>query len=690
MARMDDEELASIVSNEIQSAIGFHADEFEEERMRANDFYYARAIGDEREGFSQIVSSDVHDSIEYLMPSIMRVFTETENYVEFTPRGPEDVESAKQASQYCNWVINSANDGWTILHNFFKDALLYKIGVIKVHIEDKQQVEEKELEGVTFEQLQVALDDPAIELTGSEIRDDGLYDATLKRVTENKRIVLENVPPEEFLISTRAKSIDDARFVGHRTMMTVSDLIEMGVDPDILEEYSSQVDPFVDQEIQQRHQELDGGTDRTSLDPSQEMVEVVEAFMHVDYDGDGIAELRRLFTVGDGAHVIQNDPYDVKPFAVVSPILIPHRAIGRSVAELLFTTQVVKSQLQRQMLDNIYRLNNARLAYVDGQVNQDDVLRNAPGSPIRMRAPGMVQAINPQGLVQDSLAAINYIDHVREEKTGVSKTAMGLNADALQSTTASAITAQITASSSKIEMYVRTFAETGVKQLFRLILKRAMEFDIAPTVIRLRNQFVTLDPTTWKTEYDMTVNVGLGTGQTQEKMASLMAIAAKQEQILMQAGMNNPLVKPHQYAATLTKLVELAGFKDTQSYVARPETVMQEIQMQQQAAAQQGPQMTPEMMQAQAEMQMEMQKAQADMQMEQMKAQTKLEIEQFKARAKAELDRQVAEARLEIERYKAGVASDIKYQELEVEAQLEGIRTAENLPGGNADLNLNG
>lgn len=679
MPRMSEDELTSIVSNEIQSAIGFHADEFEEERMRATDYYHGRAIGDEREGFSQVVSTDVHDSIEYLMPSIMRVFTETENYVEFTPRGPEDVQSAKQASQYCNWVINSANDGWTILHNFFKDALLYKLGVIKVHVEDKQQVDETEVEGVTFDDLQMLLDDDSVELVGTEMRDDGLYDVAIKRVTENKRIVLENVPPEEFLISTRAKSIDDARFVGHRTMMTMSDLIEMGVDPDLLEEYASQVDPFVDQEIQQRHQEFDSGTDRNSLDPSQAMVEVVEAFMHVDYDGDGIAELRRLFTVGDGAHIIQNDPYDVKPFAVVSPILVPHRAIGRSVAELLFTTQVVKSQLQRQMLDNIYRLNNARLAYVDGQVNQDDILRNAPGSPIRMRAPGMVQEIKPQGLVQDSLAAINYIDHVREEKTGVSKAAQGLDADSLQSTTAVAVNATISAAAGKVEMYVRTFAETGVKQLFRLILKRAMEFDIAPTVIRLRNEFVTMDPSTWKTEYDMTVNVGLGTGQTQEKMASLMAIAAKQEQILLQAGMDNPLVKPHQYAATLTKLVELAGFKDTQSYVARPEMVMQEMQMQQQAAAQQGPQMTPEMMQAQAEVQME-----------QMKAQAQLDIERFKAQAKAELDRQIAEARLEIERYKAGVASDIKYQELEVEAQLEGIRTAENLPGGNADLNLNG
>ena len=635
---MDLDELTTIVGNEITSAVGYHNDNFESDRIKSMEYYFGHPFGDEREGFSQVVSTDLSDAIEFIMPSLMRIFTESDDYVEAKPVDMDDVPFAKEATQYCNWVITDDNEGFELVHNFFKDALLYRLGCIKTHLGEEVTTNEVVHERINYSALVQIEDNPDAEILEQETTfdpaiGDFVFSLRVRYTTRRERIDLENVPPEEFLMSARAKSIEDARMVGHRTKKTISDLVAMGYDEDEIREHGGSGDPYDDEEEVLRHQNMDGGNPDGSDDDTLDEVEVVEVFMRVDFDGDGIAERRRILSIGPGYHILENDPYDCVPFAIVSPILVPHRAVGRSISELMYSVQLIKSQLLRQMLDNMYRMNNSRLGYVEGQVNQDDILRNAPGSPIRMRAPGMIQEIKPQGLTNDALAAISYIDHVKEERTGVSKAAQGLDADRLQSTAAVGIEATVSAAQSKIEMIARVLAETGMKRLFKMILHMASKLRNPPQMIRLRKEFITLNPDRWQNEYQMTVNVGLGTGQTREKIAALQAIAAKQEQILMTAGMENPLVTLPQYAMTLKKTVELAGWKDTQSFFNLPEQVMQMQQAMAERAAQQPPPPDPKMLEAQNDMQIKQQKAAAEIALDKEKAAAQMQIEREKAAA---------------------------------------------------------
>ena len=278
-----------------------------------------------------------------------------------------------------------------------------------------------------------------------------------------------------------------------------------------------------------------------------------------------------MVTLGSGFEIVENDTFDHVPFACLSPILMPHRLIGRSLAELIMDIQMIKSTVMRQLLDNIYLTNNVRVAAVEGQVNIDDLLNSRAGGIVRVRQPNALQPIQPQLIGQNAFSLLQYLDDLKEQRTGLSKASMGLDADSLQSTTATAVAAQMSAAQGKIEMIARVFAETGVKQLFQLILTLCLHHGKKDQMIRLNNKFVPIDPSNWKHEYDISVNVGLGSGQTNEKMAFLAQMAQKQEQILLQTGVDNPLVSMQQYRNTLAELAGMAGYKDASRFFKNPE-----------------------------------------------------------------------------------------------------------------------
>ena len=538
--------------------------------------------GNEQEGRSQVVTTEVADTIEFIMPSLMRMFTQTDEFVKFMPRQPEDVEGAKQATSYANYVLNCQNNGFVVLHNFFKDALLQKLGVVKVYYDETEDMTEEEYTGLSDDELTLLLQDPAVEIVSQNTEESGeegvdemgmpfsdysvSHDVVIKRMSYGGMIKVDNIPPEEFLVSKRSSSLEDADFVAHRTTMKVSDLIQMGYDRELVEKYAGYTELDTTSEVQNRFQDVETNGDTDSSDMSMRDVLVVEAYIRADYDGDGVAELRRVVTLGQGFEIVENDTFDHIPFACLSPILMPHRLIGRSIAELIMDLQLIKSTVLRQLLDNIYLTNNARVAAVEGQVNLDDLLNSRAGGIVRMRQPNAVQVLQPPMVGQNAFSLLQYLDEIKEQRTGLSKASMGLDADALQSTTATAVAAQMSAAQGKIEMIARVFAETGVKQLFRLVLTLCLHHGKKEQMIRLNNKFVPIDPSNWKHEYDLSVNVGLGSGQTNEKMAFLAQMAQKQEQILLQLGAENPLVNLQQYRNTLAELASMAGFKDASRF----------------------------------------------------------------------------------------------------------------------------
>jgi len=664
---MDKLEFNALVRNEIENALGYYDSEYGTDRITAMNYYMGEEFGNEQEGRSKVVTTEVADTIEFIMPSLMRTFTQTDEFVRFMPRQPEDVEGAKQATSYANYVLNCQNNGFVVLHNFFKDALLQKIGVVKVYYDETEEAQEEEYTGLSDDELTLLLQDPNVEIVSQnteEYGEEGVdemgmpvsdysvsHDVVVKRMSYGGMIKIDNIPPEEFLVSKKASSIEDADFVAHRTTMKVSDLIQMGYDRDTVEKYAGYTELDSSSEVANRFEDIESSDTTDSSDMSMRDVLVVESYIKSDYDGDGVAELRRVVTLGSGFEVVENETFDHVPFACLSPILMPHRLVGRSIAELIMDLQLIKSTVMRQLLDNIYLTNNARVAAVEGQVNLDDLLNSKAGGIIRMRQPNSVQVLQPPLVGQNAFSLLQYLDEIKEQRTGLSKASMGLDADALQSTTATAVAAQMSAAQGKIEMIARVFAETGVKQLFRLVLTLCLHHGKKEQMIRLNNKFVPIDPSNWKHEYDLTVNVGLGSGQTNEKMAFLAQMAQKQEQILLQMGAENPLVDLQQYRNTLAELASMAGFKDATRFFKNPEDTPPQ------------PQQPPPPSEAEMKMQFEQQKFQAE-----------LELQKAKQAAELELKREELQMKMQI-----------RQEELRYEAQLRGF---EQQLGANPSTNL--
>ena len=661
--KMDNDEIGQVVAREISDALSHHDSEYAADRIKALDYYLGEPLGNELEGKSQVISTEVADTVEQIMPSLMRIFCGSDKYVRFAPRSAEDTEAAEQISDYVNYIISHDNNGYRIIDNWLRDSLLFKLGVLKFYYDDTTTVEEAEYENLTDAELALLLANPDVEVVEqaeniTEVMNEmGMlepvtesYDLRVKIQKKSGKVKIENVPPEEFLFNRRAKNLQDARFICHRTSMSVSDLVSMGYDIDEIEEHAGYSQVENEEERDVRFGDLGAATETDPADESQRQVAVFESIVLVDADGDGISERRRVLSIGDsGEHVLENEITDHIPFAVISPILQSHRLVGRSIFDLTKDLQVIKSTLMRQYLDATYLTVNPRTVAVENQVNIDDLLDSTAGGIVRVRSAGAVQMLNGNGVGSEVQPLMRYMDEVKEARTGMSKASAGLSPEVLQSTTASAVAAVTKGASQKLESYARTIAETGMKDLFKGILLLITKYQQQERIVRLRNKFVPVDPREFDSEFDVVVNVGLGTADDEQKIAFLQAIAAKQEQILMQMGANNPLCSMEQYAQTLREIAEIGGFKDSGKFFNDP---MQIAQLKQQAQANQQQQPSPEVV----------------------KAQQDYELKKMKIEAEIQLDREKMEAELQLRR-----------EELALESQL---RTAKAITDAEISTNL--
>ena len=660
MPKMDDNELGSVIRSEIQQAQNYFETEFADARMKAIDYYLGEPLGNERDGFSSVVSHDFADVVETLMPSLMRIFTSSDKFVRYAPRTAEDAERAEQLTDYVNYIINQDNDGYRIIHTFIKDSLLFKLGVIKFGWDESYEVEEAEYNDITDEELVTLLQNPDIEVVSQKentqtiIANDGeetevtaSYNMKVRIRKKSGRVKLENVPPEEFIFNKNAKSLEDCYFICHRTQMTVSELVSMGYDQELVEQYAGDVYGGQEREEKQRRfEDIEGGTYRDPEDDSQKDVIVNQITMKVDFDGDGIAELRQILAIGDSGDVIlENDVCDYIPFAVVSPILMPHRLVGRSIFDATEDLQTIKTTLMRQYLDSTYHSVLPRLIVQEGQTNLDDVLDGTAGGIIRVRNAGAVQPLQAQGVGREIQPLMQYLDEVKADRTGVSRQTQGLDPSVLQSTTASAVQATVKGSQQKVESYARTIAETGMKDLFRGILHLITNYQQQPRIVRLRNKFVPVDPQEGSSGFDIIVNVGLGTANDEQKVSILQGIASKQEVILQTLGVDNPICNLAQYANTLRQMVDVLGFKDADQFFKPPQVVQAEIAQRQQGQQQPNP---------------EIEKIQAEIEAEKIKLESKIELDRLKLQAEIELKKEEAMARLDIRRQEMALEAELR------------------------------
>jgi hypothetical protein len=587
---MDDAELQAIITQDLTDAISYVDSDLSPTRARGTEYYRGDLFGNEVEGNSKVVAMEVRDTVSAMLPSLMKVFFSSENVVEFVPRGPEDVKSAQQATDYVNYIFQNDNSGFLTTYAIFKDALVRKCGIAKFYWTDDEKVQIDDYTGLDEQTLQMVMQEPDAQvkivvsypdpdidemqmttidpMTGQPVTMPApmLHDVQVKRVTKDGRITVMAVPPEELLLDRRARSFDDATIIAHRQMATVADLLAMGYDQDEIDENISSSDLDSNDEYLAR-QPLSTTFGENAANPMMQRVLYIEAYSRVDYDGDGLPELRKICCMGSGYKVVRNLPASYIPFADFPCDPEPHTSPleAMSIFDITHDLQEIKSEILRNTLDSLAQSIHPRTAIVEGQVNIDDVLNNETGAIIRMRAPGMVQAMSTPFVGQAAFPMLEYMDQIREDRTGMSKAAMGLNADALQSSTKAAVAATVSASQSRIELTARILAE-GMKKLFKGILFLVVTHQDKARIVRMRNEFVTIDPSHWETSMDASINIGLGNGDTNERLQGLMMIMAKQEQILKDLGVQNPLVTPQQFSNTLRKIVELSGFKDASSY----------------------------------------------------------------------------------------------------------------------------
>jgi hypothetical protein len=649
MAKMDDLRFRSILQNEIQGAVNYHESEFSGNRQETMRYYLGEPLGNEVNDRSQVVATEVSDTIEYIMPSLMKMFASSDEFCRFEPRGPEDVGAAQQATDLVNFEIYKSNQGFRVIHNWFKDALLFAQGAVKAYWQESERVESEQYEGLTEDELTLLLQDPAIELVSQDMTEsmqadpdmpvDVRYDVEITRKVMSGSVKIDNIPPEELIFSRRATSMEDCSFIAHRTQMRVGDLVELGYDIDVIERHAGDSGLDDEAERQSRFSDIESGDMSDSMDASMREVLVTEAYIRADFDGDNIPELRRVLCLGDGSEVLENEPFDRVPFAILSPVLMPHRMVGRSVADMVKDLQLIKSTVLRQLLDNLYLTNNARVSAVEGQVNLDDLLSSRPGGIVRMRSPGMVQPLAVPQIGSAAFSMLEYLDQVRDQRTGFSKASLGLDPSALQSTTASAVNATVQGAQLKVEMIARVFAETGCRQLADAVLHLLQKHQDSERVVRIRNEFVSIDPRAWHNGFDLSVEVGLGSGREDEKLNMLMQVMGKQEQIMDQLGLINPIVKPSQYMNTLKKITEMAGFKDTEQFFSSGEKIDQELAKSMEEQSQDTGDNT-EMAKFQAELAMKKEQMQAQLALDREKMMAELELRKFELESELQLRQQ--------------------------------------------------
>ena len=631
-----DREIEGIVQDAISDAVDFVESEISDDRITAQRYYDGEVDIGHEEGRSKVVATKVRDTVRAVKPSLMRIFLSTAKPVEYTPKGPEDVAAAEQATSFIHHEFNRLN-GYRVLNDAFHDALVKKQGIVKVYWLMTPEAEIYTFTDLSDDEYTYLIEDDSVSVIEHSVEysvsvdpmgmemEMPIHSVKISRTKEKGELRVESVPPEEFFINRDARTLDDAYVVAHRTDMRAGDLIAMGFEKDVilnLDSFDGGSD-MTEAEVFERRGYDSDLSDEDTQDPAMQNVTVTEAYMRIDADGTGVPVLHKITCGGTAYEMLDYEPCDEIPFAKFEIDPEPHTFYGRSLAEIVIDDQDAATSILRGILDNVAMTNNPRLAVVEGQVDIDDVLNNEIGAVVRMRQPGAVQDLTVPFVAGQTLGALSYLDGLVETKTGVTRASMGLDPDAMQSTTKAAVTATVQAAAGQVEVMVRNLAD-GMRDLFGIMLRLYAKNVDEEQMIRLNGSFVPVDPRMWNTtSMDVSINVGLGTGREEEKMMGLNQALQMQTMVYQNYGPMNGLVSMTNIRNTLADLLAASGVRNADRYFApmTPEIEAQMLQMQQQAQAQQGQQPDPnaaflqaEQMKAQSKMQTDMAKLQLDAQ----------------------------------------------------------------------------
>ena len=636
---LDKLQIESIVSTAIQDAVDFIDGEIAPQRIKAQRYFDLEVDIGHEEGRSSVISSKCRDVVRGLKPSLQRVFLSSEKPVEFSPRGPEDVQVAEQATNFISYKFQQQN-GYKLLNDVFQDALVKKTGIAYVYFDEKEETEIETYEGLSDDEFALVGAAEDVEIiehemrTSTELDEQDIevefveHDVKISKTITKGDIAVKAIAPEDFFVDRNSRSVEDCYVIGHSSEMRVADLLAMGFSLDDLAGLNSTEYSVTDDEaeFERRGYAIDESEDENASTASKKIT-VTQAFMELDIEGTGAPILYQFICAGANYKVLDFYEAEEIPYAIFEVDPEPHAFFGTSIVDLVINDQDASTSMLRGILDNAALVNNPAVQIVDGQVAVEDLLSNEIGRIVRVKNLGAVSEMAVPFTAAQTLPALQYFDQLVDNKTGVSKMAQGLDPDVLKSATATSVAASLEGQAGQAEVIARNLAEGGMKRLFKLMLNIMVKNIDKEQIIRLNGSFVPIDLKNWNVDLDLICNVGVGTGREREKAATLQQTLQIQQQIYQGYGPQNGVVTLSQMRNTLADLLALGGLKNADRYFMpmTPEKEQQMMQQQQQAAQQaqmaQGQQPNP---------------AQMLMQAEQMKVQTNAQVQM----AKAQMDNQ--------------------------------------------------
>lgn len=602
---MTDDELVTWLVSKLSTTLNEDGNEVSSDREENYNYYMGKPYGDERTGYSQVVTREAFEAVEWAMPSIMRAFTAGDRVVSFTPNGPNDEQIADQETDAVNYYLMSEADGFVALYEAIKEALMYPNSYLKVWMDEKRHVTTEQYQGVTQYGLVAITETEGVEIVAgtsyTEMTEQGetpLYDLKVKRTTVKPKLCVEAVAPEQLRVDAQATSLnlDECNFICHETQRSKTWLLENGYDEGRVEDLSVG-DPIAFES--EKINRLFTADENSQVDPlpGMEMYWVREIFCKIDFDGDGIAEQRRVLLVQD--EVFENEEISYQPFVSLATMLNPHRHLGYSLLESVKDIQRISSTLMRQLLDNVYRLNTRRKYVGDGALLPGGATIEALMDPtIEIIPVSRIQNIEPEivpSILGDILPVMQTWGDIKKVRTGVSPE-LSLDPSILKESTMGAFTNALENASQKQEMVVRLMAETGFKWLMLKIHRLLRENVDVAKMIRLRGKWVEVNPAAWPERTDVSVQVGLGFNSREKNIAAAMSLLQVQKEASAIG-----LAQPQNFYNALSKLVEAYGFKNVEEFFTPPDQMPQK-----------GPDPQQQAMQADLQLQQQQLKIQQD------------------------------------------------------------------------------
>lgn len=692
---MEDTELVKILKQEEADAASYQNSELAKAQEEALNRYFGRPYGDEVANRSRVVSHDVEDTINWIMPDLMRCFTSADDLVSVKASSPEDDDQYVGAPQgkskadvmaaFLAHIYFEDNRGTENTHDFLFDGLLQRLGVMKVSWADPEPGPPMMVEGVGEQQLVRYLQDPEYEILGYD-QEDGqngpVFLLEVRRTPRMGRVHIEAVPPEEFALHKAAKSIDDSKYHRRRRLAYLSELKRQYPDQAILlqDVRGEQDDAMTDGRRAARYPDdnLQIGTDAS--DDQRREVYLCEEYIRIDYDGDGIVELRHIKRVGDV--VLENIAVSASDYKAWTPSRVSHRVAGRSVHDMLADITKIRTVITRRYLDALAQTVTPRTyvntAVID-QTGVDTIADNDIGAVVPVKGDphaAVYEAVTPD-VSGPALTALEYFDGRGSEATGVTKQSQGMDPQAMNKT-ASGIDLLQAAAKTRIEMFAR-WAGVALEDVFKHILRLVAAHQDGPRMVKLFGQWCEIDPRTWSDEMAVKVDVGSAGVSKHQRISNLLMISQKQEQVLATAG-PTPLVTLQHLRNSYASLVSDMGFPDPTLYFGdipedwapepQPDPRMMEVQAKTQLAQAEA-QHTAQVSEAKLahEVQIAQVKAQSDRELQQMKLANELQIAQMRIAAETEIARERTAAEIRLAAWKA--KQDVQIAKAQTNAKIK-------------------